>query len=184
MLGVGRHTSSSGGGMTPKDSPGRYPDHDPDLFLDLVRDRLARQHDTIDALDGKISQLFALSTGLLGILAAVFALTGKSLNVLQWLVVSLAVATYVFVAVQSFGAYRERAWFVGISLRQLWNRMHKGNEDDRLIKWMAANSLRSAYEGNLDAVRAKSDVLPSIFKGVILQTALVVLALILVVADR
>jgi hypothetical protein len=75
--------------MTPKSKSGEYPDRDPDLFYDLVRDRLARQHETIDALDGKISQLFALSTGLLGILTPVFALTGESLTILEWIVVGL-----------------------------------------------------------------------------------------------
>jgi hypothetical protein len=112
----------------------------------------------------------------------VFALSVDSLSGFRWIVIGCALATYGFVATQSVGAYREREWYVGFSLDQVWKRMW-GHEGDGLIKWTVANALWSAHKANLKAVEAKAAVLPRIFRGVILQSALVVLALILVAAE-
>lgn len=82
-----------------------YPDRDPQLFYELTRDRLASQLILLSALEQKIGLLIGLSSALLGILAAGFALSGSlgGLGILLLLAVS---AVYVVAAYKGSHAYR------------------------------------------------------------------------------
>jgi hypothetical protein len=170
--------------MTPQSTASDYPTGDPQLFYELARDRLNTQLSTIDALDSKIGLLFSLASGLLGILAAVFALrpvTGEDrISILALLLLIAAGVAYCFVAYGGIRAYRIRSWDVGPDLTKVWNDLW--SLDDSLVKWRVANALRADYEANQDAVDEKRDALFMVFAGIIVQSLLLALALVLVAA--
>jgi hypothetical protein len=161
----------------------RLPDRDPQLFYELSRDRLATQLSNIDALDNKIGVLVGFASGLLGLLAAVFALkTTSDLDPIgNWEVTLLVAASvaYLFVVVPGIQAYLHRSWNVGPDLRQVWDALW-GEEDDRHVRWEIANDLWAYYEANRPAEDAKARNLQVVFVGVVIQTALVVAGLVLV----
>jgi hypothetical protein len=169
--------------MNPENPSSAYPDRDPDLFYELARDRLEMQLTTIDALDNKIGLLVSLASGLLGILAAVFALSAtrndEAVGVTQLCVLAVAAVAYVVVAWFGIKAYRCRSWNVGPDLRQVWDDLW-GNMDDAHLKWEVARDLWAYYDSNCGAQNLKADALLIVFVGVVIQTALVVLALALV----
>jgi hypothetical protein len=160
-----------------------YPDRDPQLFYELSRDRLATQLSNIDALENKIGGLVGFASGLLGLLAAVFALkTTSDLDPIgNWEVTLLVAASvaYLFVVVPGIQAYLHRSWNVGPDLRQVWDALW-GEEDDRHVRWEIANDLWAYYEANRPAEDAKARNLQVVFVGVVIQTALVVAGLVLV----
>jgi hypothetical protein len=162
---------------------GDYPDRDPQLFYELARDRLATQLATIDALDSKIGLLFSLASGLLGILAAVFAVNSVagdgSLTKAEVGVFIAAGVAYVFVAWASVTAYVARSWKTGPRLDEVWVDMWR--DDDALLTWKVGNDLRGFYELNVPGQKKKEDALLVVFAGVIIQTALLALAVPLVV---
>lgn len=158
-----------------------YPSRDPQIFYDRVRDLLAMQQDTITALDEKIGQLFMLATALLAVLAAVFAFE-RSFDWGQIVIGVAAIVAFVYVAQKSFEAYRERDWHFGPELPRLWEDMWS-EADDVLMKWAIANTSWEAYTLNAKEVKKKSDALPRLFWGVLIQTGLVVVALFLVAVE-
>jgi hypothetical protein len=160
-----------------------FPDCDPQVFYELARDRLSTQLSIIDALDDKIGLLAGLASGLLGILAAVFALSAEA-SAAQLVVLVGATVAYGYVATESLRAYRERDWHVGPDLRQVWDEMHDGEKvSDALWKWRMANDTWASYKHNHVSEKAKADALPGIFVGVVIQSGLVVLALVLVATE-
>lgn len=164
-------------------SRGKYPDRDPQMFYELARDRLANQLATIDALDSKIGLLFTLGSGLLGILAAVFALrastSDETIGTSAVLVVVAAACAYVVVSFFGVKAYLARSWRVGPDLSQVWADQWT-SEDDAVLRWEVANAIWSDYEANRDDVTTKTKALLWIFAGVIVESLLLALALALV----
>jgi hypothetical protein len=168
--------------MTTESGDPPFPQRDPDLFFELARDRLNTQLSSIDALDSKIGVLFSLSSGLLGILAAVVALRSAGEEAISrpvWGLLVAAGVAYAFVACSAVRAYRARSWGVGPSLLKTWNALW-GEDTDARIKWRVANRIWADYENNRRAVRTKTDSLLMAFTGVIIQSLLLVLALVLV----
>ena len=159
----------------------KYPSRDPQPFYDLVTYRLATQHATITALDEKIAQLFLLATALLAILAGVFAVD-RSFDWEQIVLALIALAAYGFVVDRSVTAYRERTWDVGPSLKQVWDQMWN-EQSDSVIRWSIAAALWKAHSNNIKSVQEKADALPGIRRGVLIQTALVIAALVLVAVE-
>ena len=91
----------------------QYPAADPQVFYDLVRERLATQLSTLDAVDNKVGLLFSTSSALLGILAAVIALRSEGLGFIEYAAVGLSLGAYLVVAFYSERAYRCRDWNKG-----------------------------------------------------------------------
>jgi hypothetical protein len=162
-----------------------YPDREPDLFFELARERLNTQLSTIDALDGKIGLLFSLASGLLGILAAVLALrsaTGEdSISRAALAVVIAAGIAYCVVAYAGITAYLARVWKIGPDLSQVWEVLWTADAD-ALVKWKVATAIWADYEANRDSVQAKTNALTTLFAGIIIQSLLLAVALVLVAA--
>jgi hypothetical protein len=156
-----------------------YPDRDPGLFYELARDRLAMQLGSIDALDSKIGLLISLASGLMGLLAAVFALRGEQPDSGELALIGVATLVYLVASGIGIRVYFCRSWKLGPDLRQVWDALW-GEDDDRRLKWDVANSFWSFYEKNRSGQRTKEDALPFILIAVVIQTLLVVLALFLV----
>src|SRR5258708_16355420 len=51
----------------------QYPDKDPAVMYEMARDTLEKQLGSIDSLDAKLGAFFAVGSGLVGIVAALFA---------------------------------------------------------------------------------------------------------------
>lgn len=158
-----------------------YPRRDPQLFYELARERLASQLSAIDSLDNKIGMLVSLASGLIAILAAVFALRGKPFGSAEYTTLSVSVLVYLATSVYGIKAYWTRPWSVGPALIAVWNRLW-GDDDDELAKWKTANDFRGYYERNRPAQRMKETALPWILAGVVTQTLCLVLTLCLVAA--
>jgi hypothetical protein len=156
-----------------------YPQADPQVYLDLARERIAVQLETLDALDNKIGLLFTTSCALLGILAAVVALKVSKLS--NGDLASLAASIWLFwlVGFLTEFAYRQRSWHTGPQLTQLWREFFH-TEDERRLHWRIANRIRLDYERNKGGVAIKEHALSVILPLVITQSLVLVLALVLV----
>jgi hypothetical protein len=158
-----------------------FPARDPQLFYELARDRLSTQLSLIDALDSKVISLLGFASALLGILAAVFALRAsratESTGVLGVLLLAAASVTYGVVAWHGIRAYRSRSINLGPDLREVWDATWSDG-DDALVKWQVANACWSHYEENRVVQETKSNALPPMLVAVVIQSVLVVLALV------
>jgi hypothetical protein len=163
-----------------------FPDRDPSLFYDLAKDQLGTQLATIDALDNKIGMLVGLGSALLGIVAAVFALTasasGEPISTPQACTLAATGVAYAFVAYWGVKAYFCRNWNIGPKLQQVWDDL-LGDATDERIRWGVANSNWAFRERNLKAENTKADALTGIFVAVVIQAALVGAALALVALE-
>lgn len=163
-------------------SENAYPDKDPRIYFDLARDRLSTQLLTLDAVDSKISVLFTTSTALLGILAAVLALKSGTRHAWDYIPVAASVLAYLFVSCHAQRAYRPRKWYIGGDLKETWKMYSEFPESDQRLGWRVANRIRIDYGKNEGDVRAKSDALERIFRGLVIQSLSLVLALVLAAA--
>lgn len=170
----------------------QYPPRDPDFYLDVAKEHLGIQMDFVDAIDNKIGLLVSVASGLMGILAAVFAL--RSVQTVSigsaetapfgWpeiLTLTLAGCAYLIAAVSGLRAYFLRSWKTGPPLLPTWNLMWS-NDNDRLIGWKIANIYRDCYEQNREGHTHKSNTVRILFIAVVIQSLLVALALTLVAA--
>ena len=145
-----------------------YPQADPQVYLDLARERISLQLETLDALDNKIGLLFTTSCALLGILAAVVALKVSKLS--NGDLASLAASIWLFwlVGFLTEFAYRQRSWHTGPELKQLW-REFVYTEDEKRLHWEIANRIRLDYERNKESAvikeQALSVILPTVIVG-------------------
>jgi hypothetical protein len=169
--------------MTPENQPPDYPLRDPQMFYELARDRLATQLSMLSAVDSKIALLVSFASGLLGLLAAVLALSTPkdevSLSLPHLGLLVAAAVPYAYAAFKGIRAYRAREWSVGPKLGQVMKTM-EGSKDDARVKWGLATDFWTCYFENRVAYEAKSDALQAVFLAVVIQTGLVVLALALV----
>jgi hypothetical protein len=157
--------------MTPKSGPSGYPERDPDLLYDLARDRLAVQLSSIDAVDNKIGLLASLASALMGILAAVVALRGHSLDALEIALIVSSVLVYLGVSYKAIQAYFSQSWKTGPTLPASWALL-KSDADDQLVKWKVARAFWESLDLNAEPFKKKAEVLPFLLIGVVTQTAL------------
>jgi hypothetical protein len=155
-------------------------ERDPQLFYEVARDRLNVQLSLLDALDNKVISLVGFGSTLLGILGAVIALhasgTNESIGAVEIVLLIAATVDYVVVVWKVIEAYFCRSIDLGPEIRKTWNAMWSDGEDDA-VKWRVARSYWEKYEENRPIQETKSNALPSMLVGVIIQSFLVVLAL-------
>jgi hypothetical protein len=146
-------------------------ERDPQLFYEVARDRLNVQLSLLDALDNKV----------LGILGAVIALhagsANESIGAVEIVLLIAATVAYVVVVYNGIEAYFCRSIDLGPDMRKTWNAMWNDSDDDA-VKWRVARSYWEKYEENRPFQEKKSNALPSMLVGVIIQSFLVVLALV------
>src|SRR6266511_684895 len=111
-------------------SGGGYPERDPDLFYELARDRLSVQLEAIDAVDNKMGLLASLASALMGILAAVVALRGRSLDTAEIVVILLSALVYLRISYYAIRAYFSRSWKTGPTLKNVWALLWSDSDDD------------------------------------------------------
>lgn len=165
--------------MTPKSTRSDFPKNGAQLFYELARDRLANQLEHVDALDNKIGLLVSLASGLMGILAAVFALRANPLDGADIAMIVLATLAYLTAAVLGIRAYFSRSWDLGPDLRETWDVLWREDDDD-LVKWILATAFWRYYEDNRTGQQSKEQALPWLLVAVVIQNLLLALALFLV----
>jgi hypothetical protein len=163
-------------------SASAYPDRDGRVFFDLARDRLSVQLETLDAIDNKIGMLFSVSTGMLGILAAVLALRSGKLLDRHYVLVGVSVVAYLIVAFHSRRAYAAKEWHAGGDLTQTWRMYTESDESDRRLEWKVANRIRLDLEDNKDDLKSKLRALDWLFPALVIQTLSLLATLVLVAA--
>lgn len=163
----------------------QYPPRDPGLYLAVAKERLDSQMAFVDALDSKIGLLVSVASGLLGILAAVFALRSvqaeSTASAPEIVTLVLAGCAYLVAASSGLGAYFLRSWKTGPPLPQTWDLMW-GSDGDQLVGWKLGNIYRLSYEQNQANHRRKSNAVRVLFIAVVIQSLLAALALALVAA--
>ncbi len=159
-----------------------YPDRDGRLFVDLARDLLGTQLETLDSIDGKIALLFTTSTTLVGILAAVLALRGGNFDTVSYILVGVSVVAYLRGSWSAWKGYRAERWRAGPDLRQVWNLYTESDWTDHQLEWLLGNRLRLDYVKNSPAVEIKTKALDDILPALFIQTLSLVLSLVLVAA--
>lgn len=161
----------------------RFPDRDPQLFYELAKDQLSTQLGSIDAVDNKLGLLFSVSSALMGILVAVFAVRGPAaFHAAEYTIVSISGLVFIATGALTFIAYRGRDWDIGPDLLTVWNDLWDSSQDDDLLKWKVANDFRGYYEENVPLEERKTSFLPWVVLGIIVQTATLCSALGLVAA--
>jgi hypothetical protein len=142
-----------------------------DLLYELARDQLGVQFSFADTLDSKIGGTFAISTALLGILAAVLALRPSDLHDGTSIVLALlGMACFVVTLLCSVPLLRVPKWKVGPRLEpgKIQRFLGEANESRRVAARALVESYcknRKPYEGKVRRLRIGVAVL-------ILQTAL------------
>jgi hypothetical protein len=159
-----------------------YPKRDGRAILDVARDRLGIQLDTLDAIDGKVALMFSTSTTLVGILAAVLALRSGKFDTVSYILLGVSVLAYVRVSVVAWRGYRAQTWKAGPDLKKLWRFASESELTDHQLDWLVANHLRLDYKKNGPAVTAKSKALDDILPALFIQTLTLVLTLVVVAA--
>jgi hypothetical protein len=159
-----------------------YPKRDGRAFLDVARDRLGVQLDTLDAIDAKIALMFTTSTTLVGILAAILALRGGKFDTVSYILLGASMFSYLLVSVVAWRGYRAQTWNAGPNLVALWRFASESELSDQQLDWLVGNHLRRDYEKNGPAVEAKSKALDHILPALFIQTLTLVLTLVVVAA--
>ena len=161
-------------------SVGTYPNRDPQLMLDLARDQLSVQLAAGDAADAKLSGLIGWGAGAPGILAAVLALKPASFHGLEIISLALVVVTYSVLAVIVFLALSRKSWNLGPKMDQVWDDHFALTE--RQLRWETARDLWSYYDDNRPTHDRKMKAVRKALALVMLETAALVIGLILVAA--
>jgi hypothetical protein len=155
---------------------GVYPDRDPQLFYELARDRHATQADLLNSLDSKLIFFLSGSSGLLGLLVAVYTLRPNAFD--DWKV-GVAVASGVaWVVLTAFALHALWAaiWRLGPKLPEVFDR-HFTTEDDRTLKWRVANHFWHDFNHNKPLENRKARALRWAQWLFVSQTLLLVAAL-------
>lgn len=161
-----------------------YPDRDGRVYVDLARDLLGTQLDSLDSIDDKIALMFTTSTTLVGILAAVLALRHVTFDAASYIFVGVSLIAYGIGSWHAWKGYRVESYKAGPDLKQLWNLYTDPQSEytDHQLEWVIANRIRLDYLENGPAVDAKTRALDKILPALAVQTVTLVLSLVLVAA--
>jgi hypothetical protein len=161
---------------------GEYPDRDPQTFYELARERHAAQADTLNVLDTKLGLLLSMSSALLGILVAVYALRPDAIGAWALVLLSASGAAWLVLVAFAVHAIWHRPWRSGPQLQTVFD-LHFSETDSR-IKWRAANTFFRDYKHNQTHEKRKARALHWVLGLFIGQTVLLVAALALVAHDQ
>ncbi|UCH86862.1 MAG: hypothetical protein JSU97_00095, partial [Dehalococcoidia bacterium] len=130
-----------------------YPQLSPDLMLSIARERLARQLSFLDSLDTKLGTLFAASSGLLGILAAILALRPSEAGTGGWLALGFAGIAFATVACHAVRHLDPRPFNIGVDVDRLWEDHFR--QEDHLLRWKTATDYLCYFDENRPKYLAK-----------------------------
>ena|ERR1700682_359438 len=131
---------------------------DPQPMYDLTRDQLTTQLSFVDGLDSKLGLLLSVGSGLLGILAAVFALRAPNSPHPDFRALLVCTAAYLFlVGITGFGLWG-RKWALGPEAEKVargYNRTHPNTIKANMARKFHRDYIKnkSAYEQKVWALR-------------------------------
>ncbi len=105
---------------------------DPNILLDILKERLRIQFDFYDALDAKAATLFSAGSALLGILAAVFAIR-EEFDRTSLLVMSLAAGPYFVLVLTLVATHWPRYQDVGPQVEAIWDDAQLKDDRELLV---------------------------------------------------
>jgi hypothetical protein len=155
-----------------------YPDGDADLFLELVRERLASQADALGGLDTKLGIYLSTSCTLISVLFAVYALQPDEFDSLSLGLVAASALLWAFITVIALHGIQHRPFKSGPTLDYVFNL--EFSEDERVLKWRVANTFWHDYNANASLVTDKGVALTRSLILLVSQTVLLVVALVVV----
>jgi len=157
----------------------RFPSRDPQLMFELARDRLSLQLASVDAADTKLLGLASWSTAGPAVLAAVLALRPQYFHGLEIAALALVVAAYIAEATLAVRALWGKNWRNGPGLLALWND-HFTELSEQELRWNVARDLWDYFDQNAPMYRCKMRSIRAVLLLVMLETAGLVIGLVLV----
>jgi len=106
---------------------------DPKLLYDMARERLQIQLAFFDVLDTKVATMYAAGSGILSLMAAVFALRPQELDRDGLTVISVAGFAYFILTVCLALSHWPRRYETGPDLKAIWNDLYQRDNDELLI---------------------------------------------------
>lgn len=158
------HTAQAWSDGDPKGSP--------DLPLDLSMRVLDRQLDSLDAIDTKITSVFAGALAVAGLFSGVVALAHKPGALTVGSLIGAGVLA-ALISVLTILALRSRSWSTGATPEQVATDLRSSTTDDQ-ARWKVMRSLVRAVEDNAAEVSAKAWVLNACLALLIVETLLLV----------
>lgn len=154
-----------------------FPDADGSVMLEVTQRRLDAQQSSIDAIDTKVGVAFAVSSGLIGILAAVLSTKGGHITVLDGILTGLAAASFVALALAAFCAMKIRSWAIGIEPKRVFSIFRDESVPDSERTWIVAQDYNELFKRNKPNVAWKARLGRITFWLLLAQTALTVACL-------
>jgi hypothetical protein len=148
------------------------------MFYELARDRHARQADALNSLDTKLAFFLSSSSALLGILVAVYALRPDSFHTFGLVLLTASGIAWAFLTVIALNAFRHRGWRSGPKLPEVFD-LHF-SEDQKRLHWRVSNVFWHDYNFNKRHENRKGKALTCALLLFVIQTALLVAALLFV----
>ena len=149
-----------------------YPPAKADVFYELARDRFDRQLNAVDAMDAKLATFLAIGSGLVALLAAIYAIRPGNFLWAGAVVLALATVVYAALAIAALSAMRPREWNDGPSMEDVYKDHITYTEGE--IMWRAAHSLVAFHKTNADAYAPKARIASWCPFLLLLELALVV----------
>lgn len=125
---------------------------DPRLVLEVVRNRVQNQMSSIDSLDAKIGAVFAGGSGVIGLLAAVFALRDLALGKAELWTLSVALTAYAIMCLGGLAAWPRR-WEIGPDADWVWRESQSLGAEEFIAALIS--SYMSNWKNNKPWLQAK-----------------------------
>lgn len=149
------------------------------LALDVPRDRLRNQVAFTDAIEAKVSILFAAGSTLVGLLAAVLALAPSLSQASSAVMIAVAVVCYALLTVVWWRGGGPGEWSIGPNVGDVLESIQE--EPERLVVDRLVASYRQHYKDNECDKEFRSKMMRSAFALVVVETACLACAAFLVV---
>jgi hypothetical protein len=152
------------------------------MFYELARDRHARQTEALTSLDTKLAFFLTSSAALLSVLVAVYALRPDSFHTFGLVLLAVSGLTSAFLTGIALHAFQHAKWKSGPKLPEVFD-LHFSEDQERL-KWRVANVFWHDYNFNKRHEDRKATALTVALVLFVIQTALLVGALLYVAVSQ
>jgi hypothetical protein len=115
----------------------KFPNYDPGIWFELAKDALDTQLAFVDAVDAKLGNFLATGSGLLALLAAVYALRPDAVKDAQIHAFIGAAVIYGVLALTCLVALWGRSWGTGPDTEELRGLAEERNYSDAQVRWKA-----------------------------------------------
>jgi hypothetical protein len=156
----------------------QFPDRDPHLMIDLTRDQLSLQLQSVDAIDAKLGLFLGVGSALIAVLMGVLTVQTQALGI--WAIRGTAVTVGIYLVLATaciFGLWL-RPWRGPINAASVYHDHY--TVENREIGWELVNTYVSHHKKNQTGLKQKVSALRLSSIGLASQTLALVATLALV----